>query len=295
MKSTTVLLAGAALFVFAQTAQARGHDHHLNHGGPANMFTAIFDLFEPHHRHLTAREATNHRHTAFVHRATFRRHNFAFYHRWAFHRHHLALRHRLTRRHQVAFNHRATGHFHALSFDQTAKPYLGEHYALRRRSRYWAWRRYAHPAQSSYSGGFGARPAAWCGWAMRHFVSRDPGPSYNLARNWAHWGRAGAPGVGAIVVWPHHVGKIVGRDGKFWVVKSGNDGHMIRSRPRSIAGAIAIRWDDRAPMARRTEVVPATTRQTAQVSASARQTERAVYFPDDRIAGAGASAARLLQ
>jgi hypothetical protein len=45
---------------------------------------------------------------------------------------------------------------------------------------------------------------------MRHLVGADPEPSFNLARNWAHWGRPGAAGIGAVVVWPHHVGKIVG-------------------------------------------------------------------------------------
>jgi hypothetical protein len=90
--------------------------------------------------------------------------------------------------------------------------------------------------------GLGGRPAAWCGWAMRQLVGSDPGPSYNLARNWAHWGHAGAPGIGAVVVWPHHVGKIVGRENGQWVIESGNDGHALRTRPRSIAGAIAIRW-----------------------------------------------------
>ena len=77
---------------------------------------------------------------------------------------------------------------------------------------------------------------------MRQLVSSDPGPQYNLARNWAHWGRSGPAGVGAIVVWAHHVGKIVGQDQGLWVVESGNDGHRLRTRPRSIAGAIAIRW-----------------------------------------------------
>jgi hypothetical protein len=43
-------------------------------------------------------------------------------------------------------------------------------------------------------------------------------------------------------VWPHHVGKIVGRAGGQWIVQSGNDGHAVRTRPRSIAGAIAFRW-----------------------------------------------------
>ncbi len=94
----------------------------------------------------------------------------------------------------------------------------------------------------TYRGGLGGRPSAWCGWEMRQLVGGDPGPQFNLARNWAHWGRAGAPGVGAVVVWPHHVGKIVGQEDGKWVIKSGNDGHALRTRPRSIAGAIAIRW-----------------------------------------------------
>jgi hypothetical protein len=87
-----------------------------------------------------------------------------------------------------------------------------------------------------------SRPSAWCGWEMRRLVGRDPGPAFNLARNWAQWGHAGPAGVGAVVVWPHHVGKIVGRDGGMWVIESGNDGHATRTRPRSIGGVIAIRW-----------------------------------------------------
>jgi hypothetical protein len=92
------------------------------------------------------------------------------------------------------------------------------------------------------SGGVGPRPAAWCGWAMRQLVGGDPGASFNLARNWAHWGRSGPAGIGAVVVWPHHVGKIVGRENGQWVIESGNDGHALRTRARSIGGAIAIRW-----------------------------------------------------
>jgi hypothetical protein len=98
------------------------------------------------------------------------------------------------------------------------------------------------PQRTAYSGHNDGRPAAWCGWEMRRLVSGDPGPTYNLARNWAHWGRSGPAGVGAVVVWPHHVGKIVGQDNGEWVIESGNDGHAVRTRPRSIAGAIAIRW-----------------------------------------------------
>ena len=90
--------------------------------------------------------------------------------------------------------------------------------------------------------GYGARPSAWCGWEMRQLVSKDPGPDYNLARNWAHWGHSGPPGIGAVVVWSHHVGKIVGKEGGMWVIESGNDDHATRTRARPIGGAIAIRW-----------------------------------------------------
>jgi hypothetical protein len=89
----------------------------------------------------------------------------------------------------------------------------------------------------------GGRPRAWCGWYARSLVGSDPGPAYNLARNWSHWGHSASPGVGVMVVWPHHVGMITGRtpDGQ-WIVKSGNDGGGVaRERPRSVAGAIAFR------------------------------------------------------
>ena len=89
----------------------------------------------------------------------------------------------------------------------------------------------------------GGRPRAWCGWYHRQQVGVDPGPRYNLARAWVGWGvNAGGPGVGVTVVWPHHVGMVTGRtsDGR-WIVKSGNDSHMVRERPRSLAGAISFR------------------------------------------------------
>jgi hypothetical protein len=98
------------------------------------------------------------------------------------------------------------------------------------------------PETSAYHGSVGARPAAWCGWEMRQLVGGDPGPEYNLARNWAHWGHAGPAGVGAVVVWAHHVGKIVGQQNGQWIIESGNDGHAVRTRPLSVAGAIAFRW-----------------------------------------------------
>jgi hypothetical protein len=42
-------------------------------------------------------------------------------------------------------------------------------------------------------------------------------------------------------VWRHHVGIITGREGSGWIIKSGNDGHTVRERVRSISGAIAFR------------------------------------------------------
>jgi hypothetical protein len=98
-------------------------------------------------------------------------------------------------------------------------------------------------AVAFHSRGLGPRPRAWCGWYARQLVGQDPGPQFNLARNWAHWGRATGPSVGAMVVWPHHVGMITGRSSNGeWIVKSGNDGHgAVHERARSIRGAIAFR------------------------------------------------------
>jgi hypothetical protein len=98
---------------------------------------------------------------------------------------------------------------------------------------------YRHSGRGHSNAG---RPYAWCGWFMRTQVGSDPGPTYNLARSWAHYGsNAGGPAIGTIVVWPHHVGKIVGRENGQWIVQSGNDGHAVRTRPRSLVGAIAFR------------------------------------------------------
>ncbi len=85
--------------------------------------------------------------------------------------------------------------------------------------------------------GLGPRPRRWCGWWMRK--QRGGGPEYNVAWNWRHWGSPTEPQVGAIVVWRHHVGEIVGRtDNGQWIVRSGNDGGRVRERPRSVAGAL---------------------------------------------------------
>lgn len=88
---------------------------------------------------------------------------------------------------------------------------------------------------------FDGRPSgAWCGWYMRHRLGVSD-RRYNLARNWARYGHATHPHVGAVVVWWHHVGIITGGRPGHWVITSGNDGNAVRSRERSVAGAIAFR------------------------------------------------------
>lgn len=84
----------------------------------------------------------------------------------------------------------------------------------------------------------GPKPARWCGWYMR--TQLGGWPEYNLARNWAKRGRPlSGPRVGAVVVWPQHVGMITGRTKEgTWIVRSGNDGGRVRERPRSVAGAV---------------------------------------------------------
>lgn len=90
---------------------------------------------------------------------------------------------------------------------------------------------------ASQAGELGPRPARWCGWWLRSQLGG--GPEYNLARAWRTWGYASSPGVGAIVVWPNHVGIITGQTatGK-WIIKSGNDGGAVRERARDVSGAV---------------------------------------------------------
>jgi hypothetical protein len=85
-------------------------------------------------------------------------------------------------------------------------------------------------------------PHAWCGC----FLAAKKGlhdPRLYVARNWATlYGSPTSPQPGAVVVWNHHVGELVEHiKGNIWMVLSGNDGHAVRARPRSISGAIAFR------------------------------------------------------
>jgi len=88
-----------------------------------------------------------------------------------------------------------------------------------------------------------ARPRAWCGWFMRQMF-RVADQEYNRAAKWAEWGnRSPGPRIGAVVVWRHHVGLIEGGPNNRgqWLVHSGNDGNVVRTRYLSLARAIAFR------------------------------------------------------
>jgi hypothetical protein len=86
------------------------------------------------------------------------------------------------------------------------------------------------------------RAHAWCGNYMSTYFGKSD-RRLALARQWASEGsNAGGPGIGVVVVWRHHVGVITGQapNGE-WIIHSGNDGGAVRTRARSVAGAIAFR------------------------------------------------------
>ncbi len=90
------------------------------------------------------------------------------------------------------------------------------------------------------------RPARWCAWWLRRHLSIPksafrPG-EFNLAAAFRYIGhRVSGPAIDVIVVWPHHVGIITGHTDEGWVVTSGNDGHKVNTRVRSLRGVIAYR------------------------------------------------------
>ncbi|MDB5555448.1 MAG: putative exported protein of unknown function [Rhizobium sp.] len=109
-------------------------------------------------------------------------------------------------------------------------------------------RHHHHKHSRTYSQSGDPRPHAWCGWWLRHQIGVAD-RTFNLARAWARYGsNAHGPAVGAIAVWPHHVGIITGRTGTGWILKSGNDGHAVRERERSLRGVIAYRGPSRFAM-----------------------------------------------
>lgn len=90
---------------------------------------------------------------------------------------------------------------------------------------------------------YGDKPDRWCGWFMRQQVAVDPGEAFNKASRWSKYGQhSDEPCVGCLVVYPHHIAKITGQcENGACPMISGNDGHEVRERVRSLKGRIAIR------------------------------------------------------
>jgi len=130
----------------------------------------------------------------------------------------------------------------AIALSLIATPALAHHHRHHHHYRHYAHRSHHGGAEEARGESFGGRPRAWCGWFMRQ-VKGVSDPAYNLAANWPHWGRPTTVHPGAVVVWRHHVGEVA--EGSCpagqWMVHSGNDGHAVRTRCRSLAGVIAIR------------------------------------------------------
>ena len=77
---------------------------------------------------------------------------------------------------------------------------------------------------------YDGRPKAWCGWYARQRLGvRDP--NYNRAIYWLHYGRPTSPQIGVVVVWPHHVGYIIGGTPGNWIVRSGNWNNRVADVP----------------------------------------------------------------
>jgi len=97
--------------------------------------------------------------------------------------------HRRDISHRYDVHHETGRHWVAYSYAATRAAYYNSAWRYRNAAAaVFAW-----STQSAYRGGYGGRPRAWCGWQMRQLVGIDPGPQFNLARNWTRWGtpRAG--------------------------------------------------------------------------------------------------------
>lgn len=100
--------------------------------------------------------------------------------------------------------------------------------------------RYIKEKVASLGGRPAGAPSRWCGFWLRHHLGIGDA-SLNLARNWARVGSPATPDTANVVVWGHHVGKLIKREGNQILVLSGNDGHAVRQRWRSASGVIAWR------------------------------------------------------
>lgn len=122
---------------------------------------------------------------------------------------------------------------------KTAVKYEGETYSPDPVQ--WATKSLARVAGEVIGGRPNGCPSrAWCGcWLSKHLgiARRD----LWLARNWASVGAPAAKQAGVVVVWRHHVGLVTDVSASRIKVLSGNDGHRVRNRWRSLRGIIAFR------------------------------------------------------
>jgi hypothetical protein len=83
----------------------------------------------------------------------------------------------------------------------------------------------------------------WCGcWLRTYFGIADR--SLNLAINWARRGAAATIETANVVVWRHHVGRLLEHRNGMILVQSGNDGGAVRTRwmsPHKLGGVVAYR------------------------------------------------------
>lgn len=93
-------------------------------------------------------------------------------------------------------------------------------------------------------------PGKWCGYAMRLEVKSlgrsDPGPAYNVARNWCRYGSA-APraAIGSIFVSRGHVSKVVAGNcppGRVATISGNASGRRVSFMCEPLSRAICFRW-----------------------------------------------------
>lgn len=89
----------------------------------------------------------------------------------------------------------------------------------------------------------------WCGTFVGyciHATGRAVPKHWYRAKDWASWGKATPPRVGAIAVFGRqgggHVGFVVGESRDNWYVLGGNQSNMVNIAPIAKARLIAMRW-----------------------------------------------------
>jgi uncharacterized protein (TIGR02594 family) len=93
------------------------------------------------------------------------------------------------------------------------------------------------------SGNFTGLHAPWCAAAMRVWLAKAGyhAPRSNRAIDFAHYGHATHPRIGAVAVMRHHVGIVVGFSPRGPILLSGNHSHRVGIGAYSARRIIAYR------------------------------------------------------